>query len=317
VSLAVLLLASRAGRAASAESRAAARKHSNQAQEAKKRGRLAEACSHWAEVERLDPKLPTLLELAECTEQLGRLVEAQGLWSVARDRAKHDEKPQSKARAEARLEAIQKRLAHLTLQLAADAPAGTQVLRDDAAVDATSLAGALALDPGEHSIVVKAAGHDDAKYSVRLADGEQRTLAIAAGPASAAPVAAPPASVELPAPASPPLPQRVAVPPPKPALPPSTSFWTTPRKTGAIVGAVGVVSLAGGTALCLSGDGDSADTTLALGGAALAVGGVLFVSGAVLLISAPSEAAEHARLRLTPSFAMLRGGGLVGASGDF
>ncbi len=36
--------------------------------------------------------------------------------------AKHDEKPQSKQRAEQRLAAVEKRLAHLTLQLAADAP---------------------------------------------------------------------------------------------------------------------------------------------------------------------------------------------------
>src|SRR5687767_560211 len=80
--------------AASPESRAAARQHLRQAQELRKQGQLAESCRHLEEVERLDPKLPTLIELAECTERLGKLVEAQALWSLARDRAKHDEKPQ-------------------------------------------------------------------------------------------------------------------------------------------------------------------------------------------------------------------------------
>ena len=124
---------------ASPEERASARQQLNLARESKKRGQLAEACQHLQEVERLDPKLPTLLELAECTEELGKPVEAQALWISARDRAKHDEKPQSRARAEERLAAIEKRIAHLTLQLAAGTPAGAQVLRDDVALEPASL----------------------------------------------------------------------------------------------------------------------------------------------------------------------------------
>ena len=181
--VAVLAGASAAG-AASPESRAAARQHLSQAEKLKKRGKLAEACQELEQVERLDPKLPTLIELAECTEQLGKVVEAQTWWALARDRAKRDEKPQSKAKAEARLAATQKRVAHLTLQLAANAPAGVQVLSDDEALDAASLGSARPMNPGEHVIVVKAAGHDDAKYSVKLADGDNQTLAIAAGPAA-------------------------------------------------------------------------------------------------------------------------------------
>jgi len=74
---AVVLLRAPVARAASPENRAAAQKHFNQAQALKKQGQLAEACKHLEEVERLDPKLPTLIELAECSEQAGRLVEAQ------------------------------------------------------------------------------------------------------------------------------------------------------------------------------------------------------------------------------------------------
>jgi lipopolysaccharide biosynthesis regulator YciM len=71
--------------AASPEDPAAARQHLKQAEQLRKKGQLAEACQQLEEVERLDPKLPTLLELAECTEKLGKVVEAQAWWSLARD----------------------------------------------------------------------------------------------------------------------------------------------------------------------------------------------------------------------------------------
>jgi hypothetical protein len=306
--------------AASAESRALARQELNRAHAAKKSGKLAEACQHLTEVERLDPKLPTLIELAECTEELGRLVEAQALWASARERAKHDEKPQSRARAESRLAALKKRVAQLTLQLAPGTPAAVQVLRDDRPIDPTQLGTALPIDPGPHSIVVKLAGHDDAKYPLTLGDGDDRTLAIGPGPVSSAapapvPLAPPPSPVA--APLSPATPGVVAQ-PSAPAAPRSTGFWTAPRTAGVIAGASGVAAVAGGSVLCLTGDSGTADPKLALGGASLAVGGVLLVSGLVMLAtSSRDEAAEHARLRVAPTLSVGSGATLVGASGRF
>jgi hypothetical protein len=303
--------------AASPENRAAARQHLAQAQQSKKQGRLAEACQELREVERLDPKLPTLIELAECTEQLGKLVEAQDLWSLARDRAKHDEKPQSRARAEERLAALQKRIAHLTLQLTG--AAGAQVLRDDVPLEAASLGSAMPIDPGEHVVVVKQAGHDDAKYAVKLAQGDNQTLAIAAGPASSGQTAPP--AVALAAPVKPTAPapaSLVPAPATTPDAPHPSGWWSTPRKLGAVLGGVGVVAIGGGTALCLSGDGNEADASLALGGAAIATGGVLLLSGVLLLISGSSdEAAQHARLRVTPTWVVASGGTMLGAAGEF
>jgi tetratricopeptide (TPR) repeat protein len=150
-----------------AEDRAAARQHLTQAQDLKKQGNLAEALGHFQESQRLDPKLATLLDLADCAEQLGKLVEAQGYWAAGRDQAKKDEKPQSRARAEQRLAAVEKRVAHFTLQLSADAPAGTQVFHDDVLVDAAALGTSVAANPGDHAVVVKASGHQDAKYALK------------------------------------------------------------------------------------------------------------------------------------------------------
>jgi hypothetical protein len=310
-------------RAASPADRAAARQHWNQAEELKKKGKLAEACKHLEEVERLDPKLPTLMELAECSERLGDLVAAQAQWSVARDRAKHDEKPQSRARAEARLASIEKRVARLTLQLAS-APAGAQVLRDDVPLEPASLAGALPMNPGDHVIVVRLAGHDDAKYAVKLAPGDNQTLAIAPGPATTAqsassPPPSPPAPAAPAAPLAPAstLPATNAAEPSKQAAQPPTGWWSGQRTAGVIFGAAGIVAIGAGSALCIVGKND--DRQLVLGAISLASGGVLLLSGAVLLASAPSsdETPPQARITIMPTLLVARSGTMLGAAGAF
>ena len=314
--------------AASAEDRAAARQHYKQAQDLKKKGQLAESCQHLEEVERLDPKLPTLLELAECTEQLGKVVEAQAFWALARDRAKHDEKPQSRARAESRLAAVQKRVAHLTLQLAP--AAGAQVLCDDVVVEPAALSAALPLNPGDHVVVVKLAGHEDAKYAVKLADGANQTLPIAPGPTAGSRAAPPPApspapapSASAPAPSLPPAGPAAASEPPAQA-PASTSWWSGERKAGVVIGAVGLAALGGGSALYFVTKGDKkrqdslVDSRLALSAVSVVSGGVLLLSGVVILAGASSAPpAEHARLKLTPTLLVARNATVLGAAGEF
>jgi hypothetical protein len=310
--LVALLAAQAPALAATPEDRAAAREHQAQAQEAKKQGQLAEACNHLAEVERLDPKLPTLLELADCTEQLGMLVEAQALWAAARDRAKQTEKPQSRAKAEERLAAVEKRVARLTLQLAPGAPQGAQVLRDDVALEASSLGVALPMNPGDHVVVVKASGHDDAKYSVKLAEGDAQTLDIAVGPAIVA--AAPP---------PPPPPPKVVAAPVKQEADVAHGSGSGQRTVGMIMGATGIVSVGVGAPLWFIGyrDGNSlgptADQQLLAGQILVIGGGVLLATGAVLFLTAPSRKSSQAGLPVTPSLVVGRNATLVGASGQF
>jgi hypothetical protein len=306
------LAATPAARAASAEDRAAARDHLTQAQDLKKQGQLADALVHFLEVERLDPKLPTLIELAECEEQLGKLVEAQAHWAAARDRAAHDEKPQSKAKAEQRFAAVEKRVPHLTLQLASDTPAGAQVFRDDALLEPASLGTAVPTNPGDHVVLVKVAGHDDAKYAVKLADADNQTLPIAAGPVTAS--AAPP---------PPPPPPKVVV---QPTLNTDnvSSSGSGQRTTGLILGAVGIVGVGAGTYLWNDGWrnsnmlGPSADRNLLLGQISVIGGGVLLVTGVVLFATAPSrEAPKSARLPIAPTLTVGRNATVLGAAGEF
>jgi len=307
--LLVVLGGSPLARAASPEDRAGAAQHLKQAQELKKQGQLAEACRQLEEAEHLDPKLPTLLELADCTEQLGKLVEAQALWASARDRAKQTEKPQSRARAEERLAALDKRVPRLTLRL--DSEAGSvEVRRDDAPIDPASLGTAVPLNPGDHVIVVKAAGHDDAKYDVKLAEADDQSLSIAAGPVTAAPPPPPP-----PPPKVAPAPQRVEV---------ATSSWSGQRTLALIVGATGVVSAGVGAPLWFIGyrDGNSlgatADQQLLAGQILVIGGGALLVTGAILFATAPTGIAPaQARRTLAPTFAISRNGTVLGAAGEF
>jgi hypothetical protein len=304
-----------AAHATSEQDRGSARQELTQAQDLKKQGQLPEALAHFEESQRLDPKLTTLMELGDCEEQLGKLIEAQAHFAEARDKAAHDELPQSKAKAELRRAAVEKRLAHLTLQLPADAPPGAQVFRDDALLEAASLGTPLLANPGDHVIVVKAPEHDDAKYNVKLAEGDNQTLPIAAGPA-----------IAKAAKAAPPPPPPVAA-PPKPnqdEAPLSAGSGSSRRTLGIVAGSVGIVGVGFGSVLWSVGYrggnslGPDADRQLLAGQILVIGGGALLITGIVLFATAPSgEASKNAGLKITPTLSVGRGATVLGAAGAF
>jgi hypothetical protein len=295
------------------QDRWAAHQQLTQAQDLKKQGQLQDALTHYEESVRLDPKLASLMELAECEEQLGKLIEAQSHFIAARDKAVEAQAPQSKARAEQRAAALDKRLSHLTLQLSGEAPAGVQVFRDDALLEPASLGTPLVENPGEHVIVVKATEHADAKYDVKLADGESQTLSIAVG---ASTKAAPP-------PPPPPKPAPVAKVSTQDLQSPSGS-GSGQRTLGLIVGAVGIVGVGVGSPLWYVGyrDGNSigpdADRNLLLGQISVIGGGALLVTGIVLFATAPSgETTKTGGLRVTPLVNVGSNATVLGAAGQF
>ncbi len=279
-----------------------------QAQDLKKQGNLPEALTHYEESVKLDPKLTTLTEIAELEEQMGKLQEAKAHWEAARDKAGQVGATNTKQRAEERLAAIEKRTPHLTLQLAADAPKDAQVFRDGQAVDTASLNTPVALSPGDHVIVVKAAGHADATFPIKLGDGDNQTVPITAGAANA-PVAAPPP------------PKPVAPPPPPPAQASAGSGNSPRRGLGVMVAAVGVVGLGVGIPLWYLGWRDSnslgptADRNLLTGQICTIGGGVLLATGAVLFLTAPSP--TNTGLRVAPTLAVAPNTTVVGAVGAF
>ena len=296
--------------AGSDQDRWAAHQQLTQAQELKKNGQLQDALAHFEESQRLDPKLTTLMELADCQVQLGKLLEAQASFVAARDKAAHDQLPQSRQRAEQRLAEVEKRLAHLTLQLAGDAPADAQVFRDDVLLEPAARDAPLLLDPGDHVVLVKASGHEDAKFAVKLADGDSQTLAIGAGPSIAPP--------------APPPPPKVAPPPPvnQDAAHLSAGSGSSRRPIGIFAGTLGIVGIAGGSALWAtsypaSGIDQNAARNVLIGQISVGAGGALLVTGIVLLVTAPSSDAKNARLRVTPTLNVGSRATVLGAAGEF
>ena len=147
--------------------------------EASVEGRHAQACMRFKESFRLEPVPGTLLNIAICEEELGRLASAwQGYQGVL------DALPASDERAElarSHLSKLEPRLPRLTLRLAPNAPPNTSIRRDRNVVGSASIGLALPLDPGRHDFAVVAPRHAERRFVVVLREGEHRELVLEPG----------------------------------------------------------------------------------------------------------------------------------------
>lgn len=168
-----------------------------EARDALDRGKLDVACAKLIESQRLDPAPGTLLNLADCEERRGRLLDARLRWleSIAALPQGDDRLPIAKDR----LAALEQRLPWLTLRLAPGAPRGVAVAQDGVALGEGSLGAAVPVRPGEHEVVVTAPGREERRVRVTLQEGERRELTLEVG-ALLAPPAPRPAPVPAPAP---------------------------------------------------------------------------------------------------------------------
>lgn len=155
------------------------------------RGKCDEALPHLVESLRLDPKAITLINLADCEEKTGKLADAMAHWVDARARAQAEGARLIEEEAERRATALEPRLARLTIVLAPGAPRDAIVERDGIALGAPSLGIPLPLDPGSHSIVVKAKDRVDATTQVTIAEGDARRVEVDVGAVMAPPSALP------------------------------------------------------------------------------------------------------------------------------
>ena len=154
-----------------------------QGREAMKRNDYATACPEFAESQRLDPAAGTLINLAQCEENSGKLVLALQRWQAAIDSlAAGDDRLGGAKQKKAALKA---RVPKLTISLASGAPSATKVLVDGTEVPAPRLGSPLPTDPGAHTLVVTAPGHADNQLSIRVAESEVKTVEVAPGSAVA------------------------------------------------------------------------------------------------------------------------------------
>jgi hypothetical protein len=131
----------------------------NTAKQLQSGGQTADACDLFSESKRLAPGIGVSLHLADCYERVGRTASAwqefESAERMARDRG--DDKRADLARDHAR--ALEPRLERLTLATAPGAAhPGWQVMLDGAQLPADHWNTAMAMDPGDHTVVVGVPG---------------------------------------------------------------------------------------------------------------------------------------------------------------
>jgi hypothetical protein len=163
-----------------------------QARELAAAGKFAEACPKFAESYRLDPGTGTLLNLASCHESLGKIATAWLEYNEALVQSRRDRMQRRIDYAEEHIAALAPKLSHLTVTLALDADRqGLELRIDGVLVSVAALGTPTPVDPGTHTIEVKAQGRKPWSTSVEIgALADQQTLVIPA--LEAAPAAAPP-----------------------------------------------------------------------------------------------------------------------------
>jgi hypothetical protein len=144
-------------------------------------GDYVRACDKFAESQRLDPAAGTVLNLADCSERLGRVATAWQLYREAAEILATKDATRA-AFARKRAVALEPRLSQLVVVLEPGAP-GAHVTRDGVELGEGSLGAALPLDPGDHEVVVRLAGRADARFRVRVDEGATKTVRVAVGPA--------------------------------------------------------------------------------------------------------------------------------------
>jgi serine/threonine-protein kinase len=193
-----------------------------------KDGKYAEACPKFAESNRLDPGIGTMLWLADCYEKNGQTASAWGEFREAQAEAAKQKDTREKVAGE-RAAALANKLSMLVIGVSpsADVP-GLEIKRDGTMVGKPLWGTKVPVDPGSHRISATAPGKKAWETTIDV-PAKPGVVEVAVLPLENA-VAAPP----------PPPP-----PPPPPEKPPSS--WTTQHTLAAVAGGVAVVGLGLGT----------------------------------------------------------------------
>ena len=159
-------------------------------------GKLIDACAKFAESQRLDPASGTLLNLGDCNERLGRTATAWSYFVAAGTLAEAQGKPDQRSEARLRAEAVEGRLAHLTIRAAKPVTA-MLVKRDEVLLGPAALGTRTPIDPGRYRISASAPAHRDWSTEVTIA-GDRADESVVIPELATAPIDAPRASARVP-----------------------------------------------------------------------------------------------------------------------
>jgi hypothetical protein len=175
------------------------------AQRAMKAGNYAEACPKFAESQRLDPAVGTLMNLAACHEAAGQLASAWAEFTDAAAWAKREGRADRLKVLEERLKQIEPRLSTATLVVSATSTE-LSIELDGSLIGRPAWNTPMPINPGRHKLRVSAPGFKEytAEFDVGREKDAKRVEIPALEPAPAAPAPATPAADgKAPAPAAP------------------------------------------------------------------------------------------------------------------
>jgi hypothetical protein len=291
-----------AGAIAAVPSRGSAQSASVQAQslfdEGRKQlkaGKLAEACAAFEASQKLDPRVTTLLNLAECREQRGQLATAWGTFVDANRMARDTGENKLAKVATSHAHKLEPRLSRLTIAVPADHQVpGLAVLRGRDPVDPVSWNHALPIDGGSYTITARAPGREPWSTTRTIkVEGDAVTIEIprlaelkpgapptvAAHAPSAAPPPSPPPRAVSPSPPKEATPVAADAPPGAPRDPPRDQSSAPAAESTKPEHPVSPPTVASRDDSPLATEGTASDqpssvVPLALGGGAVALGGI-------------------------------------------
>ncbi len=202
--------------------------------------KYSEACPLLEESERLDPQMGTLLNLAICHENIGKIASAWGEFRAVEQQARAANREDRVKLARERAAKLEPRLSRLKIVVPPEAKVEGLVVKVDGEEKAEPLWTGFAVDPGTRTIEVSAPKKKTATLEVNV-DQEGATL----------PVTIPVLEDEV-----------VEEPPPPPTVPIDAQYDAnrSRKTTGLIVGGVGLGALAAGAVfgvLAIAGDSDA------------------------------------------------------------
>jgi len=122
-------------------------------------GSYGEACPKFAESQRLEPGIGTMLWLADCLENDGQTASAWATFKEAASAAGTRRDPREQV-ARTRADALRPKLSQLAVSVPpSSAVEGLEVLRDGVPLGRAAWSLPLPVDPGSHSLVARAPGH--------------------------------------------------------------------------------------------------------------------------------------------------------------
>jgi hypothetical protein len=176
----VMLLAAAPARAdtPSSQDRALAESLFREAKDLAKAEDYERACPKFAESQRLDPQLGTLLHLATCHEQQGKTASAWAEYSAAAELAASKGEASRAELARKRVKQLEPKLSRIEVEVK-EPVAGLTVRLDDRELGDAVLGAALPVDPGSHQLQASAPGYEPWSRPIDiLADGQTTRLHI-------------------------------------------------------------------------------------------------------------------------------------------